>query len=455
MPGSGPIVQETLVGVVVPGAPVDLVTQRFADTLAFAETWATNAQNAMNTLEGYITQFQMPSNWQDALNNVTIPTINGIDPSAFSFLGSLTLPDNWPTNFPTLPTLASPPPIDLSYDTPIAPDSNINPTINYQPAPFSSDIYLQVLQAIYNDIQSQGWTLTAEIETAVVDRRREEQRLINARKYQADMRAAGATGFNFAGGVVAGIMTDSTTEILHQDTDFNNNVLIQSFDMANKNRTFSLEKGLDIEKILRDFYQKMEDRNLEAQKATGQLVVSVLAEQVRAYTAEWDGVKTELSAKTEQLDLVIKSNQLLVDAFKAQADGFVSQVNAVKAETEGLVAGYTGQVEAFKAQVEEQAAYYNVITEIAKVQLGVGQLQLEKATTEVKTLLESQLSFDKLKESISETMGHLAQQAVASALNAVSAHASYGYTGSEERSEHWTHGDQLTESDTYEHDPTS
>ena len=52
-------------------------------------------------------------------------------------------------------------------------------------------------------------------------------------------------------------------------------------------------------------------------------------------------------------------------------------------------------------------------------------------------------------------MANIASQSVASALNAVNASASYGYSGSESVSESWGHSDSLGESHSYEHDPES
>ena len=433
---------------------VTIVNQKFEDVMAYAQTMEAQVQAILLTLQNQIATFTLPATWQDALLAVNIPSIDAFSMQAQTFLGTLVLPNNWPTNFPNLPALAPPPPIDMSYTAP-TPPAAINPTINYISGQFNSDIYLSLFLSIYNQLTSGGYGLTTQVEEAIMARRQEAQRLSNAKKYTDDMRAAGATGFNFPGGVVAGICVDSTTEVLKQDTDFNNAVMIASLEASQKNYALAMEKGTTLEQILREFYNNTENRSLEVQKATGDLIVRVYAERVREFIAEWQGVKDGLDVKLGQLDMVIKSNTLLIDAFKAQADGFKTQTEAVKAETEGLVAGFRGQVDAYVAETQALSSYYNVIAESDKVQVEVAKLALQKAIAEMDATLKATLGIYELDEKIADTIGRIAEQAVASALNAVNASASIGLSGSAQVSESWHHADSLSESHEFQEDPTS
>ena len=431
-----------------------IVVKKFSDTITYATEMQQKVSDILDTLSADIGTFTLPSTWKDALQNVSIPNIPVFSMQAQTFLGTLTLDDNWPSTFPTLPTLSSPPSLDFSYTKPTGPD-DVNPTISYTPATYSSDIYLSVYTSIYNQLQSGGYGLTTTVEQAILDRGTERQRLLNEKKYEEDMRAAGATGFDFPSGVISGIAMDSQTEILQQNTGFNLDATIQSLQMSQKNYELALQQGNALEQSLKDFYGNNENRKLEIQKATGDLILRVYSAKVQKYIADWQGIREDLNVKLGQLDVVLKNNQILIDAFKVQASGYVSQVEATTKKIEGQVAGYKGKVDAYVAETQALEAYYNVLAENEKVQIQAASLELQKAIAEMDATLKGTLGIYNLQEKITDTAGRIAEQAVASSLNAVSASASLGMSASVGVSESYGHSDSISESHSYQHDPTT
>lgn len=453
MAGTGTFVQEPEKNV-DPYGPVLLVTQRFHDTMDYADQWKTLSAAAYVSLTNYVTQLQMPDGWQIAFDDVVIPAINPIDFNSRPSFGSLVLPTDWPDDFPNLPALNSAPITDFSYVKPIKPDQ-VNPAINYIPGAYDTTLYMSIYTAVYNYIQNPGTGLPQAVEDAIIARRQAAILVATQQKYQSDMRAAGSTGFNFPSGVIAGIQTDSTRDNLIQQVDFNNAVLIQSNELAQKMQFFSLEKGIALETLLRDFYNNTENRSLQSKKDIAGFVLQVYAENVRGYIAEWEGIKDDLEAKIKLVELTLKENELIIEGFKANATAYVSKVEAVSKKIDGLVKGFEGEVSGYEAETKAMEAYYRTLTEQEKSYISLADLKLRKATSELEMLLKSQLSYDQLKVTIASEQGKLAQQAVSGALNAVHASASLGYNGADSTSEHWQHSDQLSESHSYEHDPTS
>jgi len=450
MAGDGTYVQVTEDHIDL-SSPRELVTERFDNTLAYAEEWKVISQNSLGTLTDYLTEFSMPSGWMSALDDVALTAITVPEYNQRTPPGPLVLPDDWPDDFPTLPGLASSPVTDFSYTKPVKPDQ-VSPSMDYTPGVYSSTMYTAVYNSIYTYLQNPAIGVPETIWTAIAARRRYNHALATAEKYAADMRAAGATGFEFADGMIAGIQEDASMNILMQDDDTENAILIQSSELAQKMQMFAVEKGLQLEQLLRDFYNNYENRSLEANKTISQFIIQVYAENVKGYIAEWEGVKAELEAKISVVELVIKENTLIIEGFKAEAAAYVANVEAVSKKTDGIVRGFEGEVAGYEAQVKADTSYYQTLTEIQKAQIEYARIKLEKAVAELKALLDSQVSFDTLKANIAEKIGSIAQQAVSGALNAVNASASLGFTASESMSEDWKHSDSINESHSTEHD---
>ncbi len=434
---------------VTPGAPTSLIIEKFETTMNYAANQITLADGYKDQLIASISTLGMPDGWLDALNNIEVPTVSPVSPGTRVRPATLVLPDDWPEDFPNLPTLRSVPTSDLSYDTPIKPD-DVNPTLNYVPGVYNSSFYTTLYNRMYEILQNGSSGLNSDVEAAILTRRREQQRLSNAKKYDDDIRAAGATGFNFPAGMIASIVTDSSTEILRQDTDFNNAILIQAYESEQKAYFFALEKSLNLEQILRDFYSKTEDRSFAQQQAISQFVISVYAEKVKAYIAEWEGVKTELESKKAVVELVLSENTMLVEAFKAEAAAYTAKVEATTKKIEGIVKGYEGEVSAYDADTRALESYYRSLDSQQQLLLNNADIKLRKAIAELEFLLKNKIAVDSLTEKIAETAGHLSQQAVASAFNAVNASTSLSYGGSDSRQEAIHHSESLNETHSYE-----
>jgi hypothetical protein len=436
---------------VTPGAPTSLIVEKFNTTMGYAAAQIVQANNYTEQLVESITTLGMPDTWLTALQDIEVPSVNPVSPGTRARPADMVLPDDWPEDFPNLPTLRSVPTTDLSFTSPVKPD-DVSPTLNYVAGVYNSSLYTAIYNRIYDILQNGSSGLNADVEAAILARRREQQRLSNAKKYDDDMRTAGATGFNFPAGMISAISTDSSTEVLRQDTDFNNAILIQAYESEQKAYFFALEKSINLEQILRDFYGKTEDRSFEQQKAISQFIITVYAEKVKAFITEWEGIKTELEAKKATVELVLSENTMLVDAFKAEAVAYTSKVESISKKIEGIVKGYEGEVTAYDADTRALESYYRSLDSQQQLLLNNAEIKLKKATAELDFLLKNKIASDSLTERIAEAAAHIAQQGVASALNSVNASTSLCYGGSDSRSESIAHHEQLTESHSYEED---
>jgi hypothetical protein len=135
-----------------------------------------------------------------------------------------------------------------------------------------------------------------------------------------------------------------------------------------------------------------------------------------------------LKAKVDVVEVIIAENKAIIDAFKAQTDGAIAQTEQISKERESLVEVAKAEVTVYKTRVEAQTAWYNALSENQKAQLQKADLDLRKAVEQLKAELDSRTSINGVREKILSSLGGIAAQVMASALNAVN--TSVGHTTS-------------------------
>lgn len=429
-----------------------LVMNRFNETMAFAAIWNQRALDSIDRADELLENFTLAPGWNDVLTNVVINPVSGVNLPERPSFGTVTLSDDWPTDFPLFPLLKGAGEIDTTYTKPIAP-ADINPTLQYTEAGYSSEMFLKIFTEVYNSLENGGIGISAELESAIFDADQIRNNRINSTKYDSDMRASGATGYRFPSGVVAAILMEAQEKSSLQDRETSANILKMRLDLAVRNKEFSIEKGLDYEKVLRDFHNNKENRTLEAQTAAVQLVAQIYTAKLDKFKSEWEGVKSDLLAKVSVADIRLKESQQLLDGFAAQSDGVKTKTDIIASQNNSKIEGFKGEVQAYSAETEGLAAYYKAITEHDKLYIQKAELELTKAVEELKAMLAAKVSYDGFSKETISIVGKLAQEAVASALNAVNATASLTSGETEGRTENWSHRDGITE--TYSHNDST
>jgi len=131
-------------------------------------------------------------------------------------------------------------------------------------------------------------------------------------------------------------------------------------------------------------------------------------------------------------------------------DGTVAEIDAIAKQTDAMIEGFKGQVEGYSAEVNATATWYSALSEQQKNQLLIADIELRKAIAEIESEIKGYVSFNDLKRQLITDMANIANQSVASSLNAVNASASMGYTGSDQLSESWNHRSGINETHRFE-----
>lgn len=458
MAGSGDYVQVGEGNVTYSGAGMvggeNLLSDKYDETMGMANEYDSKVQEYLDELAATLDLVTLPDGWEDLISDVELDPIPELDPTTAPDVGNLDLNDDWSDNFPLAPLLKATPEVDLSYTEPTEP-LDVDPTISYIESPYHSYLFDILFEKLYEGIRDGGTGLGAEVEQAIFDRARERQRISNEREYQRALDASSASGFDFAGGAQAALLAEMGKEILQQDSNINNDILIEQARLAQNNTQFMISQGATVESMLRDFHNNSENRAFEVQRATAQFILQKFSEKWRGYIAQWEGIKTELEAKRETMNVIIRENELKIQAYLGELDGIKSKNEAVKSENDGKVEAFRGEVEAFRAQVEERDSIRREFTEYQKLKIEQVRLELDKAVQELRITLDSQVSVNSLRERIIEAMSNISANVLASALNAVNASISHSTSSGKSLSEAWSHSDSIAEGHSYEHDPTT
>lgn len=136
----------------------------------------------------------------------------------------------------------------------------------------------------------------------------------------------------------------------------------------------------------------------------------------------------------------------MIKGFTAQIQGALGQVELITNERNGLIEARKSDVEIYVSNNKALTDYYNALTENQKAKLEKSRLEIDKAATELKAIIDSELSINSLKERVLEALSNVSAQVLSAALNAVNTSVTHGTSTSENTSEQWTHGESLRES---------
>lgn len=431
----------------------NILNDKYNQTFTLVEEQKERVNTYLAELNETLESVAMPSGWQQTLRDVVISDIQGIDHLSVTAPGTPSLEGFDEVIFPLAPVLKSAPSVDLNYDKPTKP-LDVNPVLGYNETPYNSDMWYDLFTKVHDGVLNGGTALSADAEDAAYSRAKNRQRTEHEEAYAKALAEIKVKGIKFPQLAVKAIEAKFAASVARDRTDLLSDIMLKQAQLANDNTRFLIERGADLEKILRDFHVKNQTLTLEAKKAAARLILDNYAEKNKAYIAQWQGIAEELRAKVAAVEVVVAENKVLGEAYKIATDGAIAKTNQIAKERDSLVEGYKGEVSAYESKVRAQTAWYNALTENQKAKLEKNRLELQKAVEEVKATLDSNVSLNNLREKILEAMANIAAQVMASALNAVNTSIGHSTSASESRNESWSHSGSGAESHTFDETTT-
>jgi len=361
----------------------------------------------------------------------------------------------YPSDSYSEPSQIALPTVDTSQLVMGAAPSSPSPSISWSSTGYTSDVYAGLLARLLSDLQSGATGLDTTVEQAIYDRAVARNQAANAAAYAKVNDDMAARRFSMPSGALAGALADLSIEIVRQETDINNQIIVSQGDLAQKNSQFVIQQAVVVEQLLRGTYSESEGRDLDSAKATADLIVKKYAEDVRLYLADMEARKNYVEAQAENLRAVIEANKGSVEIFKTQYEALSTRINAVAQQNKAVVDVFMAESQGYGEQVRAQVASDQNQISMLKLNIDNARNELDGQIAAANALVEDYKAETGIKAAVSRDMAQIAQQAIASALNSVSATAGMSYSGHEGYTQSVGSSVSLGESHSYEHDPTS
>jgi len=274
-----------------------------------------------------------------------------LDPITTPTAPSVTLP-----TAPSFDTVAIPssPSITLPVFSATLPSATID-----EPAPFTwgepvyvSGIWGDLFAKVLEGIQNGGTGLDATVEDEIYQRLLDRQLDENDRLYIEATDYFAARGFTIPPGALTGKLTEIQNQISRNNSAASREITINQAELAQKNTQFILDKGVELEGILRNFFVDGTNRLFEANKITAENAISIYNASVAKYNIEVQVYETEsrvyearikaalteieiFKGQIEAAKVTADVQKVLVDVYRAQLNAVESQMNLYVAEMEG------------------------------------------------------------------------------------------------------------------------
>jgi len=454
---------------VIPFSAYTLVTDKFNDTMQIAEDMLVRLVG-LDGQSGYLGQmnalvatYAMPA--LDALTvslNTTALTLparplpTGLE-SLITDFGEFTTP---------APTLVALPDVDTSLATPGDAPTPPVVAVNWSEAALSTAVYTDLLAKILAMMADGTTGIDPVAEQATYDRAIARNLTTNDKMYREVETYFSARGWDDAPqGALEGKLLEASAEISRNETDVSNEVMTKQADLIQKNTQFIVQQATELEKLIRTTREGESQRSLEHSKVAAEIIIQLYSENVKGYAAVAEAKKAYIQAQVEVLRGMIEHNKGLTEVYQAQAEVFKTSVEAKSSINDAVVKGFVAEISGYEAETKALSAGQMALVEDNKAKIEKADLDLRLLIAKIDATIKAYIAESSLKEKITNDMAQIAAQSVASALNAVNASASLGYSGSESRSESYGHnesvseshsfGTSIHESHSFEHDPTT
>lgn len=412
--------------------PLDTMSDEIQDMIKYTRDYANTQLTSLNTAV---------ANFESLIGDYR-PQVEDIDTSVPSVdrplfplkptFGPLGLDESWPDSNIADPAFQEYGLMDFDYVAP-PPPQELDEAFTFTPEQYTSSMWQTLFSHVHNALLSGEYTLPPAVHDALVAREQESRRRNQDREFRAGMAAVGAMGWNLPAGHSAAFLAEFQGEVLHKDQDGLHGIIAEAFKVANDWRKTALSAAVDLEKMLRDTFDRAQTLGLEAAKAAKEYMARFFAENVKLYIAKWEGVKLKLEALKTRIEAIASRNESETKIFVGRAQVLESRIKAITEKNRGKVEARKGEVDIYATEVEAVTKEFQALIEEVKnhqeaVKTEVG-FELRKEEMRLAAFTDK----TKMAQSFALGVAQIRSQGAASALGAINTTISNGYSASEKR----------------------
>jgi hypothetical protein len=413
-----------------------LVNERFDTVTEDADAMLVTLQQYMDNLNSIIAPLVIPN---VTYNSQNIPNLAGNIPSPPVMAAGLDLV--FPDFSAVLGALASIPTVDLSDIDPADLPTTITDSLSWVASSYDTTLFTPLLTRIINDLQTGATGLSATVEQEIFNRARARQ-TIEFNKTQTEIEDYFAVrGFDLPPGAMAGRLQEQASEQARNLLDLNGKIMIEQAELTQKNSQFILGLAKDLEAVLRDFYNKTNDRSLDYAKALAVNAIAIYAENIKGYIAKAETDKIYIEVQIENLKATVEYNKGVILAFTGEVEAYTAEINGKASKNKAITDVYSAQVDGYESQSR-------AVTEQQKGLVAEWELRVKNADSDMQAQLgeiDAQVkaygSEYGLRERVAESLTNVSAQALASMYGAVNASAGISNSYNAGESESWSHSE--------------
>ena len=240
----------------------------------------------------------------------------------------------------------------------------------YNEAEYDSDVKRQLEADLLQRLIDGGTGLDADTEAAIWARAQERQKTENDEAYQRELTFFSSRGFSLPPGQLNAKLRAVQARIDQNNQNLNNDILVQSSNLAQNNTQFIITQAIQLEKNLMDNANQVASRAFEAAKATLQFIHEQFQLELSHLGIKWDGYKA------------------LAQVYEAKIRGEVTKAELYKAQIQGIEAGTRAEallVQAYDSTIKGISTLiqmYATEMEAAKIQSEIDMNKLRGYQTE-------------------------------------------------------------------------
>lgn len=356
---------------------------------------------------------------------VTKPTlVDPADPGAPPTVEAVEVPGAPPLVLPNLPplsdiTIPTPPHITISdFDADLIPWNVDDPgEFTWGPPAYQSDIWSDLLEKVLHNIKHGGTGLDFQVEEDIYWQHLNRTFHENEKLLQQAENMWAARGFTLPPGMLSAQINEANAQISRNNLQASRDITISQAELAQKNTHFFIEKGAQLEGMLREFFINEANLSLQGQRAVAEHSIAIYNAHVQRHNYYLEEYKTKaqvwetrvraalveveiFKAEVEGAKVSAEVQKLLVDVYTAQLSGLKMLMDLYVAEMQGAdikvrvqeskMRVYGEVIKAFMARIEANRAKIQMYEaemsgEMAKANLYKTQVDAYGARVNAKT----------------------------------------------------------------------
>ena len=216
---------------------------------------------------------------------------------------------------------------------------------------YTSDLRDPLVAKLLYDLENGGYGIDTADETALWGRMRDRAEQAGRTATADAYRRAAQTSAPMPSGALFASLEKARAEVIRQMSEANRDIALKRADLYVENRKFNITQVQAYEKLDRDLHNAIQERAMNAAKATVELGIAVYDASVRNYNAQLEAYRAEAQVFEVRMRAELGKAELFksqIDAERARGEFNTQKVNLYNAQLNAIKT----VADIFKSKVE-------------------------------------------------------------------------------------------------------